>query len=415
MPNKPPPKIDTPNARSKLAKQGKPYWHQLEPGLSLGYRAGPGSWSVRAADGKGGNWIKSLEAVADDGDKKADNVGVLDFGHASEKARKLARGGDGVVSGSPVTVDQALSDYAEDLKAHGGSLVNVTHPRFHLQDEPLLFKVVSLTTTKEWSKWRNGLLDKGLKPASVNRLCKGLKAALTLAASHDARIGNTTAWTKGLAALPEDDDEEDADNVEDKILTDEQRRDLVAGAYTVSAEFGLYIETHTVGARSSQIFRLNVGDLEVGNAPLLRMPGSKKGGRKRKTRGKKPMPISIGLARRLQRAAAGRPRNAPLLLTEDGQRWRSSMHFRPFGRAVKAAGLPENVTAYFLRHTEITRKLLAGVPTRLVAATFDTSIQMIEKTYSKFIADHGDALMRVAVFDADVPPGTDNVLRLAKR
>ena len=28
---------------------------------------------------------------------------------------------------------------------------------------------------------------------------------------------------------------------------------------------------------------------------------------------------------------------------------------------------------------------------------------MIEKTYSKFIADHGDAQMRRAVFDIDTP------------
>ena len=30
---------------------------------------------------------------------------------------------------------------------------------------------------------------------------------------------------------------------------------------------------------------------------------------------------------------------------------------------------------------------------------------MIEKTYSKYIADHGDEQMRRAVFDADVPGG----------
>ena len=68
---------------------------------------------------------------------------------------------------------------------------------------------------------------------------------------------------------------------------------------------------------------------------------------------------------------------------------------------MKAARLPGNVTIYALRHTAITRALLAGAHVRLVAASHDTSVAMIEKTYSKFIADHGDSMMRRAVFDLD--------------
>ena len=86
----------------------------------------------------------------------------------------------------------------------------------------------------------------------------------------------------------------------------------------------------------------------------------------------------------------------------------SSIHRGPspsFIEAAKAARLPDGATIYALRHTAITRALLAGVPVRLVASSFDTSVAMIEKTYSKFIADHGDAQMRRALFDADVPSG----------
>ncbi len=39
---------------------------------------------------------------------------------------------------------------------------------------------------------------------------------------------------------------------------------------------------------------------------------------------------------------------------------------------------------------------------------------MIEKTYSKFITDHGDAQMRRGLFDADAPEGR-NVIPLAPR
>jgi hypothetical protein len=54
---------------------------------------------------------------------------------------------------------------------------------------------------------------------------------------------------------------------------------------------------------------------------------------------------------------------------------------------------------------------LAGVPVRLVASSFDTSIQMIEKSYSKYIAHHGDDQMRRALFDADAP---SNIVALVR-
>jgi hypothetical protein len=63
----------------------------------------------------------------------------------------------------------------------------------------------------------------------------------------------------------------------------------------------------------------------------------------------------------------------------------------------KAARLPEGTTMCCLRHTAITRAPLAGVPVRLVASSFDTSVATAEKTYSKFVADHGDARCSTAM------------------
>jgi hypothetical protein len=101
------------------------------------------------------------------------------------------------------------------------------------------------------------------------------------------------------------------------------------------------------------------------------------------------------------------------LLNSDGERWLSRAHRRLFIEAAKAARLPDGASMYCLRHTAITRALLANVPVRLVASTFDTSIEMIEKTYSKFIADHGDAQMRRALFDVDAP-AAGNVVPLMR-
>ena len=52
-------------------------------------------------------------------------------------------------------------------------------------------------------------------------------------------------------------------------------------------------------------------------------------------------------------------------------------------------------TTPYLDHPE----LLANVPIRVVAATHDTSVVMIERTYSAFIADHADAVARPALLE----------------
>ena len=57
------------------------------------------------------------------------------------------------------------------------------------------------------------------------------------------------------------------------------------------------------------------------------------------------------------------------------------------------------MTIYALRHSAIVRALLANVPIRVVASTHDSSVLMIEKTYSRFITDHSDALSRRALLE----------------
>ena len=139
------------------------------------------------------------------------------------------------------------------------------------------------------------------------------------------------------------------------------------------------------------------------------MPSSLKG-KNRRVRTRKPLPIPASLAKRLKQAAAGRDASEPLLL-KDGGRWRSRLRYNLFIEAAQAANLPDGASIYCLRHSAITRALLAGVPVRLVASSFDTSIAMIEKSYSKFIASHGDDQMRKVAFDVDAP-ATGNVIPL---
>ena len=126
--------------------------------------------------------------------------------------------------------------------------------------------------------------------------------------------------------------------------------------------------------------------------PRLLVPSARaNGGRSRSRR------VSAAL---LQVAGNGRCAEERLLTRPDGQPWKHSDHHPPFKRTLKRAGLePSVITFYALRHSSIVRALLLGVPLRIVAVNHDTSVIMLERTYSKHIGDHSDALYRHALLD----------------
>jgi integrase len=408
-------KLETATARRKLAVRKKPYWTTISPGIHLGYRRNQtaGTWSVRVAD-SGAEWIKRV-AVADDLEP-ASPPAVLNYWQAVDQARALARRQPGAADDEsrPITVSEALDRYEADLRARGGSPYNARHPRIHLPGV-ILNKPVALLGATELRKWRDSLLAKGLAPGTVNRTKTGLRAALALAAAHDPRIANERAWKVGLAALP------DAHHARNVILEDGTVRRIVAAAYDHDRALGVLAEVAAVtGARLSQLSRLEVGDLQAdGPEPRLLMPLSAKGRRRDKRHERRSVPITPALAAVLKQEAAGRPSDAPLLLRSNGERWghgRRRHHRNDFRAVVEAAGLdPDLVTLSALRHSGIVRMLLANTPIRIVATLHDTSVKMIERTYSKHIAEFTDRLARAALLDTAQAPPAANVVALPGR
>jgi integrase len=401
--------LETPEARRKLPVSKKPVFAaKIGRGLTLGYRRNKtaGTWVVRVADGKGGNWTAAIGAADDIA--KVDGEAVLNFWEAQDHARARAHigpDGDGD-DGRPVTIAKVLDQYEADLAIRGGDAGNVTRVRARLPDT-LARKSVALLTTRELRLWRDRLANE-LAPATVNRTANALKAALNLAADHDERILGRRAWEIGLASI------HDAEESRNVILDEPAIRAIIAQAGGQSIEFGLLVETAAVtGARVSQLARLEVQDLQDGRGdPRLMMPSSRKG-RGQKKISRRPVPIPSGLAAKLRKAGKGWASAAPLLAKPSGEPWKKSDHSRPFARAVAAAGLePDEVTIYALRHSSIVRQLLAGVPVRVVAVNHDTSVVMIERTYSRYIGDHADALARKALLDLAAEPG-GNVVAIA--
>ena len=90
-----------------------------------------------------------------------------------------------------------------------------------------------------------------------------------------------------------------------------------------------------------------------------------------------------------------------------------SDHARLFALAAERAGLT-GITLYSLRHSSIVRALLANVPARVVAALHDTSLQMLEATYSAFISEFGDSIARKSLLEI-APPKAGKVVPLGRR
>jgi integrase len=386
-------KLETRTNRLKLPVQRKPHcFTAIAPGIALGYRRGKdrNAWVLRASDGKGGNWLKNLNGIPDDFEK-ANGTSVLDFWMAQDAAKALARGT--VETGKPITVSEALTAYADDLKARDGLAGNVSRVRHHLPPS-LASKPVSLLEAKELRRWRDSL---ALKPASVNRTTRILKAACNLAQKLDpTRITNMHAWKVGLASL------RDSHTARNVILTDEQVRAVIAAAYADDPAFGLLVEiAATTGARPSQLVKLEVGDLQADRADSrVMMPSSRKGHAGKRIE-RKPVPVPASLAMKLRQAAGRRDASAPLLLRADGKPWSatSADHRIPFARAVARAGLKPSTTFYSLRHSSIVRQILAGTPLRVIADAHDTSTRQIEITYSAHISGHSDAMLRRGLLD----------------
>ena len=383
------------SSRLKLPVAKKPRWVKLAEGLSLGYRRnqGPGTWSVRVADGKGGNWVKKI-GPADDYEGTPD---ALTFWDAQDRARKLARGTAGDDGTKLQTVTEALETYKADLVARAGATRNVQQVENQHLPPSFATKLVAQLNARELRAWRDGLLEKGLAAGSVTRYSKALKGALNHAAALDPRIGNAAAWKIGLASLP------DSARARNVILNDQQVRRIVAAAYDISPAFGLLVETlATTGARPVQLRRLTCGDVL---ADRLSMPTSMKGGKGRRSIRHRPVPIGADLAAQLKAVAKGRPADTPVLVKDDGEPWEEWGLRKPFRLAVKAAkGDPDRVTPYALRHSSVVRMLLKNVPVRVVADLHDTSVSQIEAHYSKYIAHHADDVVRSALIDLRVPP-----------
>ena len=78
---------------------------------------------------------------------------------------------------------------------------------------------------------------------------------------------------------------------------------------------------------------------------------------------------------------------APIFMRANGKAWDKDSWKHPITSAVRAAGLPDGVTAYTLRHSTITDLVRLGLPLLTIAQISSTSAEMIERHYGHLAKD----------------------------
>lgn len=443
--------LTTRNARASLALGI--HWRRIDPETHLGYRKGKraGVWLVRWRNGAG--YRQAPLGSADDAIK----AGTLSFEAALKAARELvekARADAAAEAAGPVvTVRTAIESYIASRDARDSRRAGRTKrsdaasrlaryvtgkpasgKRKAVAAAPIADVALYVLTEKDLARWRDGLPE-SLKATTKRRLINDVRAGLNLAYSADRE--RLPAALHGIVkhALRTIAHEDEAEPVarDNQILSDAEIARVLKAAREIDAEenwegdlFRFVLVLAATGARFSQVARLRVRDFQAKEGRLL-IPVSRKG-----RGGEKAhfitVPIGADVVAALAPIAARRPKDAPLLerwrhvQKPGGVEWRkdrrgawqsASEIVRPWQAIREHAGLPEAV-AYSLRHSSIVRGIRANLPLRLIAATHDTSTEMIERHYAKWITHGLEEMARAAIVPL-VPDDGENVVRLQER
>ena len=430
-------RLDSRAARDRLDPRKKPYYRVLENARHIGYYKGArgGSWLARAH--AGGRYLEKKLGTADD-TRDANGLDVLSFSQAQASARIwfdcLAHDQQAKTSGPVHTLRSAIEQYitARDKRESDRQGRSVKSSAAHklklhvLGDAKLADLELSKLDAGTLAGWRRALPG---TTATRQRVTNDFKAALNrVAPTASVRL----AIKDGLAT-PKDEAPEpladDAAALESKLLTDAATRQFLK-AVRDAGDDDLYLMClvlASTGARFAQARRLKVRDVQVARGRIM-MPASHKGRVGGKARPPVPVPVGPDVIEALMPAIKGRKADELLL-----ERWRhvqigpaewkrdrrggwqsASEMARPIRAAALGAGLPASASSYSFRHSSIVRGLREGLPVRLVAQIHDTSIQMIERNYTRFMAHALEDMARKAIMPMIEPDRGENVVSIGR-
>lgn len=357
--------------REKLKPRREPYWHRLEQGRHLGYRPAPdraaGSWIAKFYDAD--TQQKRHHALGDFADRTPNERFAAARKRAQEWFEHLSLGGAPKVQ----TVAEACRAYAADkpdaearfkrqvyghriarVALHKLTEAQVAAWRAHLEALPAL-----VTRHKGADQ-----VTRPRAPASINRDMADFRAALNLALKHHHAVGDL-AWREALKPL------KNAGKRRNVYLDRDQRRALLAALPDDLRAFahGLCLLPLRPGALAA----LTAGDFDARRSELVIARDKAGAGRR--------ILLPAETAALLKAQVRSKLPAAPLFTQASGRAWSKDYWKRPFKDAAREAGLPEDATAYTLRHSTITDLVAGGLDLLTIAQISGTSVAMIEAHY----------------------------------
>lgn len=358
--------------RKRLEPRREPYWDRIEAGCFLGYR--------KLDDGTG-TWIARWRT--EEGSQKYQSLGSLpSYDDAAKLAREWfdqCRGGSTEI----VDVEEACKRYVTDRRTEKGeATAKDAEGRFKRLVYGSKFGRIKLSAlrTAHLTDWRNAMLERDdgddededddpdadrRAKDSANRNLATLKAALNLA-YRMGLVASTAQWDRVEAY-------KGVGKRRDVSLTMADRKKLIAAA---TPDLTTFLQAMLLtGCRPGELASCTIGDLDP--AGLLTVTG--------KT-GRRTIPLAPKALALLKSAAGQRDIHEPLL-NRSGVAWTRFEWRDAFQEARKAAGLPETVVMYSLRHVAISEMLVSGMDPMTVSKIAGTSIEMISRHYGHLIRD----------------------------
>jgi integrase len=365
--------------RGNLKVQREPHWQRLGAGCFLGFRpskrGGKGTWIARAYDEDTGKYrVKSL---GDFRSLAGNEIFAVAKKQAEAHAELVESGGE--VRAKVETVADACREYAKTRPEAGERF------RRYVYDDPIAkLKLAKLRyrNVKEWRERLEGqpalvsrrkegpAIHRKRAPSTVNRDMAVLRAALAKVLSPGAP-NSEAAWQEALKAVP------NADGRRTLYLDRDQRRKLLDKTADDAAPFVRAL--CLLPLRPGALAALTAGDFDKRTAELT--IGKDKTGKPRRIQ------LPADSASLLTAQAANKLPGAPLFMRSNGKAWDKNSWKLPIAAAAAVAGLPNDTTAYTLRHSTITDLVSAGLPLLTIAQISGTSAEMIERHYGHLASD----------------------------
>ena len=377
-------RLETREARSKLAARKEPYWRQIVPGTFLGlYRGTRGSaWLVRQRQGEG---YRTQRLGTPDDHADADGVVVLSYGQAVKLATATqleARTARPRHYGDGDTLDAIMAVYFDDVLAGRGS-EKIARQSYALHSAPIGTKLVTALTADAMRKWHRAIAAKPptnrgkampfdpndvdqvrARRATANRILSIVKAGLSYAWREDKLPADLAPfWQKvepyrlGDDPIPRMLEQGEITRLLNAASAD--LRDLLTGAlmtgYRYSEGRALQVRDYSPDHGTIRIFQSKTGKT------LLQ-------------------PLTPEGVQFFDRVTAGRAPLERIFLRADGSEWAQSDAAKPMRAAATAAKL-DDVSFKVTRATYGKLLLLATRDIEIVAKALGHSDSRITRKH----------------------------------